>query len=204
MGRNNVQFTSLRFRFLALLLAVLLRTSLATCLPKETKDELLKNFMKNARNAGLPQSSLHCFQNYARRFAARYVATNETISECYDHESLKTYMVKAMKPCIYDKLQLEPLGGLDFLRDLETSPSAQKTSTLSHSSDSLEPLLRNRKCPGKPNSKAHRRCQMLLGMEIGRRCHCWSGCHFCCINSAIGGNDFCFELYCRAVGWCRW
>jgi len=36
-----------------------------------------------------------------------------------------------------------------------------------------------------------------------RGCHCWSGCHYCCLTNSVGGNSWCWERYCFAGGWCN-
>lgn len=204
MGRKN-RFTASRFYLFAVFLATIVCTTVGDCLPREVKDGLLKNFMRNARKAGLPPSSLRCFQQQAQKLAARNISESETSSVCYDHESLKEHMATAMKPCIYDELQLEPLSGLDWSHNLKTSHSAKKSPSDSPRFNSPGSPPHKSKCQGKRTSKAYRNCMKLHdALVVGRRCHCWSGCHFCCINSALGGNDFCFQLYCRATGWCRW
>lgn len=199
------RFAASRSFLLAVFLAILFCTALGGCLSREVKDDLLRKFMRHARKAGLPPSSLRCFQHQAQKLAARSILESTTLSVCYDHESLKKHMAVAMKPCIYDELQLDPLSGNDFLHAPEIPYSAKRPETHTVSVKSPANRPRNPKCRGKRNSKTYKDCKKLLAaLAVGRRCHCWSGCHFCCINSAIGGNDFCFQLYCRATGWCKW
>lgn len=44
-----------------------------------------------------------------------------------------------------------------------------------------------------------------FGLEERGSCHCYSGCHFCCLGYAYGGSvGICFFIYCnRGNGGCR-
>jgi len=43
-----------------------------------------------------------------------------------------------------------------------------------------------------------------LNETVRELCSCTNGCHFCCINIGLSGEDQCFDLYCPSVDpYCR-
>lgn len=95
------------------------------------------------------------------------------VIECYKDDLLIRHMVAAMESCV----------GREELM-----------------TDSRQAVLRK---PVKPDTPV-RTVAHWLGLQetVRETCHCWSGCHYCCVLSGLGGVDFCFRLYCLAVGRC--
>lgn len=61
-----------------------------------------------------------------------------------------------------------------------------------HVVTSLKTCIPNQLTTGKNSVRSYRPRR-----KGATRCGCRSGCHFCCLITALGGNDFCFRLHCN-------
>eukprot|EP00177_Eucheuma_denticulatum_P006060 GFKZ01011051.1.p1 GENE.GFKZ01011051.1~~GFKZ01011051.1.p1 ORF type:complete len:171 (-),score=10.93 GFKZ01011051.1:804-1316(-) len=145
-----------------------------TCYSESLFHQKLEETKKLALNSAMTAKEVECLMEKGRQFPPDELGPREGAkATCYVDTKLRHYMVSSMEECV------------------------GKEELMSHRR--VTALRKPIKPDGPVRAVAH-----WLGLQetVREECHCWSGCHYCCIQTALGGNDFCFELYCLAVGRC--
>lgn len=160
--------------FLVALSVVVFQTMAYTCFSKDYFHSKLKEMHITGQKIGMTDAQLSCIHNEGMKYKPTTIQVDSALQvECIKDTEVSEYMVHAMTRCV----------GEDVIK----------------SESRLTTLRRRVKAEGGLSTVAS---WFGVSRMERRNCHCWSGCHFCCIQTAIGGNDFCFELYCFAVGSC--
>lgn len=145
-----------------------------TCYSRALVLKKLRETRTLAFEHGMEPDAISCMYDKGLQFKSVSIEPRPGLKiDCYKDDKLIEYMVAAMESCV---------GKAELM------------------TDSRQAALRRPVEPDTPvRAVAH-----WLGLKetVRKSCHCWSGCHYCCIQTALGGQDFCFDLYCLALGKC--
>eukprot|EP00177_Eucheuma_denticulatum_P002787 GFKZ01005008.1.p1 GENE.GFKZ01005008.1~~GFKZ01005008.1.p1 ORF type:complete len:249 (+),score=20.98 GFKZ01005008.1:104-748(+) len=203
-----------------LLLASILPLLPAECLPPPQKALLTQTFMKRSARFGIPPHSLACIAAVVHNIPADPHAD----PPCYDQTRLATAFTTALVDCL-DALPPGPdahVASADRLADVdgavrEDAGERDVADLRRNAQEALHRIAqrngggsnaRFRKCVKSLRLKgvqnAHRRCLGELGLNVSDSCHCFSGCHFCCLLKGLaGGFDSCLRDLCPGGSRCN-
>lgn len=159
---------------LVLAATLLTLTSAFTCYSKELYTSKIKTVFRLAKKTDMGWPSANCLYQKGLAFTPETVEIRPGLSqECYKDTTAVKYMVAAMGDCIdHDKLYEQN-------RQVVARQPIQPTSPF-------------------------RKVAHWLGLQetVRSSSSCYSGDHYCCIQTGIGGHDWCFDLYCGGSGRC--
>lgn len=139
-----------------------------TCFSEELYKSKIRSVRSLARKTDMPPASVWCLYQKGMAFQPEMVEFRPGwVEPCYKDTTAIKYMVDAMADCI----------AMEDLKDPERQARIRR--------------------PIKPDTPL-RSVAHWLGLEetVRQSCHCLSGCHYCCVQTGLGGHDYCFDVYC--------
>lgn len=164
-----------------------------SCISAAVKEELTNDVLQKARETSLSDSSVRCLQEYAQSFKPIEGTVSDGSKTCYDQKGFGMHMAHAIRPCIHEIGESHKFGEV---REVAIK-KAHATMQLGDSVGKGVVRMGKKKRRGRKQI-----CKRKSLRRKGEKCTCTNGCHYCCIISMLGGNNFCFQLYCNGRGCC--
>lgn len=191
---------------LLFLLLTLVRPLAADLMTSTERGKEINLIVSRSAAFGVPKSSLTCIKRHLRS----QLPLAGTNPPRYDRKAFDKLSADALVDC----LQTLPPGPQRAhpSDNLSDSPAVNRRSAylqgrvMRSVRNAMFKKLKKCRAPRGGNTakgiQRHRQCIRRLGLNVWHVCHCYSGCHFCCIQRGLGGFSRCFYYMCRGVAWC--